>query len=151
MMNSFTFMFMDWFLDSRMEWTGSPSLDFSHTRWITLKSKCDSSIRRFRLDNELRILMACIKHLGLCPCPDCRLLKSKIHLLGSKSDISARERFLRTDSSDRRRRIELARRLIFQGVNVTSKRIEDILGSGSMVPTRVRAFKFPGNPQYGLY
>jgi hypothetical protein len=85
--------------------------------------------------------MACIKYLGLCACPDCHLLKSKAHLLGSKSDISARERLVRTDSNDRRRRIDLARRLIFSGVNVTSKKIEDVLGSGSLVPTRVRSFQ----------
>ena len=81
--------------------------------------------------------MSCIKYLALCLCPDCRLLKSKVHLLGSKSDNHARCQLLRIDSEDRRRRVELARRLIFKGVNVTSQRIEQILGSESLVPTRV--------------
>lgn len=86
--------------------------------------------------------MSCIKYLALCPCPDCKVLKSRIYLLGSKSDMHARQRLLRTDSNDRRRRIELARRLIFErGVNVTSKRIEEILGSESLVPIRVRTFQ----------
>lgn len=82
--------------------------------------------------------MACIKFLGLCPCPDCAVLKSEVHLVGSKSDMRARQRLLRTDSDDRRRKVELARRLIFSGVNITSQKIEQALGSGSLVPTRVR-------------
>lgn len=56
----------------------------------------------------------------------------------------ARYRLLRTDGNDRRRRIEQARRLIFKGVNATSQRIEQILGSESLVPTRVSTFQGPG-------
>jgi hypothetical protein len=82
--------------------------------------------------------MACIKYLGLCPCPDCGLLKSDIHLVGSKSDMHSRQRLFRTDSDDRRRKVESARRLIFTGVNITSQKIEQALGPGSLVPTRVR-------------
>jgi len=85
--------------------------------------------------------MSCIKYLGLCACPDCALLKAKIHLLGSKSDMCARYRLLRTDSKDRRRKIEQARRLIFKGVTMTSQKIDQILGPGSEVPTRVSAFR----------
>jgi hypothetical protein len=87
------------------------------------------------------MLMACIKYLGLCPCPDCRLLKSKVHLLGSKSDMRARQRLHRIDSKDRRRKVELARRLIFSGVNITSQKIEQALGSECLVPTRVRTLQ----------
>lgn len=82
--------------------------------------------------------MGCIKYLGLCPCPDCGILKSELHLVGSKPDMRARQQLLRTDSEDRRRKVELARQLIFSGVNITSQKIEQALGSGSLVPTRVR-------------
>ena len=84
--------------------------------------------------------MACIKYLSHCPCPCCLLCKSKIPLLGSKSDTQARHRLLRTDSEARRRKIETAWRLIFRGVNITSQKIEQLLGSESLIPTRVCAF-----------
>jgi len=92
-------------------------------------------------DNHPRVLMGCLKYLGLCPCPECCLLKSKIHHLGSKLDMCARSRLLRIDSVDRRRKIDLARRLIFKGVNVTSQSIEQALGETSLVPTRVSTFQ----------
>jgi hypothetical protein len=81
--------------------------------------------------------MACIKYLSLCPCPRCLLPKSKIPQLGSKSDTHARHRLIRADSQRRRQKIESARRLIFQGVNITSKRIDQFLGPESLTPTRV--------------
>jgi hypothetical protein len=84
-----------------------------------------------------RVLKACIKYLALCPCPICLVEKSKIHLLGSKSDMRTRQDLLRIDSKSRRAKIDRARRLIFQGVNATSKKIERVLGSEALIPTRV--------------
>jgi hypothetical protein len=81
--------------------------------------------------------MACIKYLGLCPCPDCGVLKLELHLIGSKSDMHARQQLLWTDSDDRHRKVELACHKIIGGVNITSQKIEQALGSGSLVPTRV--------------
>ena len=49
---------------------------------------------------------------------------------------------------DRRQNIEKAHRLIFEGTNVTSKYIEDILGENSLVPTWVRAFHDPNNASH---
>ena len=54
----------------------------------------------------------------------------------------AREALLRVDSKSRHRKIEKARQLIFGGVNVTSKKIQDILGQDALVPTQVCLYLF---------
>ena len=81
--------------------------------------------------------MACIKYLSSCPCPCCLLPKSKIPLLGSKSDKKARYRLIRVDTERRREKIETARRMIFEGVNITNRNVEYFLQDESLVPTRV--------------
>lgn len=81
--------------------------------------------------------MACIKYLSSCPCPCCLLPKSKIPHLGSKSDMNARHRLIRVDTERRREKIETARRMIFQGVNITNRNVEYFLQDESLVPTRV--------------
>jgi len=84
------------------------------------------------------MLMACLQYLSLCPCPCCLLLKSRIPMIGSKRDTNQRISLRRVDSEDRRHKIELARRMMFKGgINITSKKIEDILRPTSLVPTRV--------------
>jgi len=84
------------------------------------------------------MLMACLRYLALCPCPRCLLLKSKIPLIGLKTDLKQRIKLLRMDSDARRETIEIARRLMFEeGINITSKRIEELLRPHSLVPTRV--------------
>jgi len=82
--------------------------------------------------------MACLRYLSLCPCPRCLLLKSRIPMIGTKTDAKQRINLARVDSQDRRHKIELVRRMMFEGgVNITSKRIETILRPTSLVPTRV--------------
>ena len=82
--------------------------------------------------------MCCLKYLSLCPCPTCLVEKSKVYLLGSKSDMRTRQDLLRVDNESRRVNVEKARRLIFKGVNVTSKKLEHFLGPECLIPTRVR-------------
>lgn len=85
-----------------------------------------------------RMLMACLKYLAGCPCPRCLILKSHIPLIGTKTDTKRRVQLARVDSVDRQRKIELARRMMFEGgVNITSTRIDDLLSPASLVPTRV--------------
>jgi len=87
----------------------------------------------------IRMLMACLRYLALCPCPRCLLLKSKIPLIGSKTDTNSRLKLIREDSEARRKLVEDARRLMFEeGVNITSERIEKLLRPHSLTPTRVR-------------
>ena len=82
--------------------------------------------------------MACLKYLALCPCPRCLLLKSRIPMIGTKTDAKQRINLARVDSQDRRNKIELVRRMMFEGgVNITSERIETFLRPTLLVPTRV--------------
>jgi hypothetical protein len=82
------------------------------------------------------MLMACLKYLARCPCPRCLILKSRIPLIGTKTDTKRWIQLAHVDSEDRRRKIELVRRMIFEGwVNITSKRIKDLLRPVSLVPT----------------
>jgi hypothetical protein len=84
------------------------------------------------------MLMACLRYLALCPCPRCLLLKSKIPLIGSKTDTNSRLKLVRKDSKARQKMIENARQLMFEkGVNITSEKIEKILRPDSLTPTRV--------------
>ena len=82
--------------------------------------------------------MTCLRYLALCPCPRCMLLKSRIPLIGSTTDNQQRVKLERIDSDARRRKVDHARRLMFeQGVNITSKYIDNLLQPQSLVPTRV--------------
>ena len=82
--------------------------------------------------------MACLKYLADCPCPRCLILKSCIPLIGTKTDTKQWVQLARVDSADRQHKIELARRMMFEGgVGITSTGINDLLGPTSLVPTRV--------------
>ena len=62
--------------------------------------------------------------------------------IGSNTDQIQQVKLACVDSKPRRVKIELARRLLFeQGVNITSKRIDDLLQPQSLVPTRVSRFE----------
>ena len=66
------------------------------------------------------------------------VLKSRIPLIGSKTDIRQRTQHTRIDNEDRQRKIERVRRMMFEGgVNITNVRIEEVLRPTSLVPTRV--------------
>jgi hypothetical protein len=66
------------------------------------------------------------------------ILKSKIPLIGSKTDVKRRLNLTRVDCEEWQRDVEDARRLIFEkGINITSERVEKILRPESLVPTRV--------------
>lgn len=82
------------------------------------------------------MLMTCLKFLAKCLCPRCEVLKTKVHLLGSKSDDRARNR-LRVDSVARRINIDFARKAIYEvGKGVKSVFIDRILEK-SESPNRV--------------
>jgi hypothetical protein len=89
--------------------------------------------------------MACLRYLAGCPCPRCLILKSRIPLIGTKTDTKQRIQLARVDNEDRKYKIDLVRRMMFEGgVNITSERIETFLRPTSLVPTRVwrRLFSF---------
>jgi hypothetical protein len=71
-------------------------------------------------------------------CPRCTSLKSKIVQVGSKTDMKNRLKLVRVDKATRRFDIEAVRKMLFEkGYNITSVKIDRILGPISAVPTRV--------------
>ena len=86
----------------------------------------------------LRVLLASLRNLGSCPCPRCTVKKSQISELGMKRDDAHRVCEARVDDMHYRRRVESARRYIFQqGKGVKSAAVEDILSRDSYVPITV--------------
>lgn len=85
-----------------------------------------------------RILLACIKYLGKCPCPICLVEKHQVPNLGTKIDMKIHMEQKRNDTDHRRDTIDLVRKWIFElGMNVGSIHIDRVLGPHSLVPTRV--------------
>jgi hypothetical protein len=83
-------------------------------------------------------LLACVKYLGKCPCSLCLVEKNQIAKLGTKLDVKMREDKKRVDDKPHWRDIELARKWIYErGMDVGSVHIDRVLGSRSLVPTRV--------------
>ncbi|KAH9932168.1 hypothetical protein B0H21DRAFT_867145 [Amylocystis lapponica] len=103
----------------------------------------------YSADYPEKILLACIKYLGKCPCPRCKVEKDKISQLGTRLDSRLRSKLARVDTHARRFTIEGARQWIYKGWSFVSKRIEDSIGVISMVPTRnafsTRLYKFGYN------
>jgi len=82
------------------------------------------------------MLMACLKYLSRCPCPCCLLLKSRIPLLGTKSDTRERLQLARVDSVDRCEKVKEVRHMLFdKDINITSIKIDQKLKDESLVPT----------------
>jgi hypothetical protein len=87
--------------------------------------------------------MSCIKFLAKCMCPRCESLKSKITQVGSKTDIRNRLKLRRVDNDARQFDVELVRKMLFEkGINITSVKLDRILGPTSTVPTRVCFFRY---------
>jgi hypothetical protein len=74
-------------------------------------------------------------------CPRCGSLKSKIMQVGSKTDMNNRLKLARVDNAARRFDIEEVRKMLFEkGINITSIKIDRLLGPISAVPTHVGIF-----------
>jgi hypothetical protein len=87
---------------------------------------------------QYRILLACIKFLGECPCPRCLIKKEDVPKMGMKIDLETRLATQRVNDAQRHRKIEKARKLIFQhSIGINGQRIKKILQGESLVPTRV--------------
>ena len=81
--------------------------------------------------------MACIRNLGICPCPRCLIKREHIHGLGTAVDERRRAKLRKCDKMYKSS-IEGARRIIYDlGYVVNSKAVDKILGSESFTPTRV--------------
>lgn len=111
------------------------------TRRIILKSKSIFP-RPFFLPLQLtaaRILLASIRNRGNCLCPRCLVPMSRLQNLGMKLDMKQRASLARIDDDARRRKVQIARRIIYeQNYAVNSEGVEKVLKEESLVPTLVR-------------
>jgi len=86
-----------------------------------------------------RILLACIKFLGKCPCPRCLVTKADIPDMGSQSDMATRLNNTRISNHNLREKVKKGRRLIFKhGASINGVRVKKLLDDESLVPTHVR-------------
>ena len=85
-----------------------------------------------------RILIACIRNLGKCPCPRCLIPRYQIHNLGRPRDVARRTTAARVNSPMRRSKVSSARRLIYEkNMQINCAAVEDLLRDMSLVPTSV--------------
>jgi len=113
-----------------------------------LKSQCRLSCYRCLAYQRLsRILLACIRFLGRCPCPRCLVTKTNISKLGKKFDMCFRAQNIRVDNQHLQNKIDRVREWIYaMGKGVKSAWVERELSPQSWVPTRVSLL--PGNKYY---
>ena len=85
-------------------------------------------------------MVATIKDLGLHPCPRCLVSIDKIHALGREDDRKRREESHRQDDAERRKKVDDARKSLYdEGYAISGKYVDGLLKDESMVPTKVFA------------
>ncbi len=93
----------------------------------------------YSADYPEKVLLATMRYLATCPCPRCFVRKTDIATMGTKTDLKRREKNARLDNEERRRVIKMTRRWIYEnGLPLTSKHFDGVLGIRSWVPVRVR-------------
>ncbi|KAI0055213.1 hypothetical protein BV25DRAFT_1815943, partial [Artomyces pyxidatus] len=105
---------------------------------------CDGVYRRFypriftySADYPEKILLASIRNLGNCPCPRCLVSLSRVHQIGTETDMIERKTRARTDDPQRQEKVEAARRLIYErNLQVASDAVEAWLKEESLVPNQ---------------
>ncbi|KIJ57944.1 hypothetical protein HYDPIDRAFT_34653 [Hydnomerulius pinastri MD-312] len=131
---------------------------YAYTHGLALTC-CDGVKRRlypriftYSADYPEKVLIACIRNLGACPCPRCLIPKDRVHNMGSERDMLQRHILARSDTEERRRKVTAARRLIYeQQYVVDTPQVEALLKDESLVPT-VNAFSDRlGHLSFNLY
>ena len=90
-------------------------------------------------NNRFRVILATIRNLGGCPCPQCLIPKERIPELGTVNDQKRRETMERVVTGELEFDILLARDQIYKkGKGVKSAGVERILAPKSLVPIHVR-------------
>jgi len=90
-----------------------------------------------------RVIIATIRNLGSCPCPRCLIQLSCVHNMGKAQDMKQRETLARVDDENRRRKVAMAREIIYQkNYAVGNDAVESLLQGQSLVPTTVSAILF---------
>ncbi|KAG8919545.1 hypothetical protein FRC01_001237 [Tulasnella sp. 417] len=91
----------------------------------------------YSADYPEKVLLATIRNLGDCPCPQCYVRKREIHKLGTVQDINLRKSKARVDDAERRERVTLARDFVYGDLRstVSGIAVENVLKELSEVPT----------------
>lgn len=85
-----------------------------------------------------RVLIATLRDQGTYPCVHCLVTFPDIPNLGTPGDLAIRTEAIRKDTAERQRRVEEARKFIYEdGYVVNSTHVENILKPTSAVPTVV--------------
>ena len=85
-----------------------------------------------------RILVTCIKFLGVCLCPRCLAKKVAVENMGTPANMEIRRLQIRVDDQSRKDKIAKARKLIFRdGVSVNGVRVQSVLADESLVAVNV--------------
>ncbi|TFK49657.1 hypothetical protein OE88DRAFT_1632605 [Heliocybe sulcata] len=91
----------------------------------------------YSADYPEKVLIATLRDMGQCPCPRCLVRKDCLQDLGNVEDQAMRTESRRVDSNDRQYKVDQARTLIYgDGYVVNSERVEELLKSESLVPTK---------------
>ncbi|KAJ2991082.1 hypothetical protein NUW54_g8290 [Trametes sanguinea] len=104
--------------------------------------KCGDGVTRrifpriltYSADYPEKILITALKPLSKHPCPRCLVSKDDLCSAGSADDMVHRRANQRTDTPALRRDIAKARKLVFKGAALGSKRVQSLLGSRSLNP-----------------
>ena len=87
---------------------------------------------------NVRVLMAGIRNLGMCPCPRCEVPLKDADMVGTQSDRKQRLKLMRKNDIRRELKVSTARRAIYDdNRGVTSARVENQLKEQSLVPAYV--------------
>jgi hypothetical protein len=119
---------------------GESFLEFLHTPLIIPKSaslpECQTTLIAHHSN---RVLIATIKDMGLCPSPQCLILKKSFSFLGLVEDMNSRMTNSRVYIMAK---VMKAREFISSGSTVDGTKVDDSLGEGSWVPVLVCAATF---------
>lgn len=86
-----------------------------------------------------RVLIATIPDQGKCPCVRCLINTDNIPGLGTTEDRQMRAEKQRTDSDERRKLVEDARKKLYvEGFAVDGDKVDEPLKDESLVPTEVK-------------
>jgi hypothetical protein len=114
--------------------------EYLHTLQIIWRSTACLSLARHKSMIPLtnRVLLACIRNLGGCPCPRCTIPLSDAYLVGTKRDWAKRISMAQIDDNNLKFKVSRARDLMYQdNYAVDSAGVEQLLKPLSLVPTKV--------------
>jgi len=85
-----------------------------------------------------RTLIATIKDFGTHPCPRCLVSIDQIYTLGQEDDRKRREESRRQDDVERRKKVDSARKSLYdEGYAIAGDHVDGLLKGESLVPTKV--------------